>query len=188
VSETVDHGCNDDRSLNLHKATILDWMYHDLRNETDLHVNLCVRASLTAAEAVMVAIANWKTGNDRLLPRFNEPSTVYDKRTLTIRDCLIISSSVNGRGAAEYVLCDYQRPYLDSDDYEGRMGAFLYSEDSDFSLHIIILINMVGRNSNCVSECRHDRDTNTSMIDVRMKQKPGMSCRKTVCLNDCMVV
>ena len=79
-------------------------------------------------------------GNSRPLPRFSEPSAVYDKRTLTIKDRSATLSTVNGRVAVEYVLGDYQRSYLDDDDYEKRMGILHYREDEGaFYLHIVLL-------------------------------------------------
>lgn len=58
--------------------------------------------------------------------RFSEPSAVYDKRMLTIKDRSATLSTVNGRVAVEYVLGDYQRSYLDDGDYETRMGTLHY--------------------------------------------------------------
>jgi IS605 OrfB family transposase len=137
---TVDHGRNDDGYLILNKSKIHDKMYYDLRDETDLPANLCVRAYSKAVEAMKSTVADWKKGNSRPLPRFNKPSAVYDKRTLTIKDRSATLSTVNGRVAVEYVLGDYQRSYLDSDDYEQRMGTLHYHEDEDeFYLHIVLL-------------------------------------------------
>jgi putative transposase len=37
------------------------------------------------------------------------------------------------------VLGEYQRSYLEDDDYEKRMGTLHYSEENDaFSLHVVI--------------------------------------------------
>ncbi|WP_255192423.1 RNA-guided endonuclease InsQ/TnpB family protein [Natronobeatus ordinarius] len=136
---TVRHGRNDDGYLILNKSTIHDKVYHDLRDETDLPANLCVRAYSKAVEAMKSTVADWKKGNSRPLPRFNEPSAVYDKRTLTIKDRSATLSTINGRVAVDYVLGDYQKSYLDDDDYEKRMGTLHYREDEDaFYLHIVI--------------------------------------------------
>ena len=136
---TVQHGRNDDGYLILNKSTIHDKVYHDLRDETDLPANLCVRAYSKAVEAMKSTVADWKKGNSRPLPRFNKPSAVYDKRTLTIKDRSATLSTINGRVAVDYVLGDYQKSYLDDDEYEKRMGTLHYREDEDaFYLHIVI--------------------------------------------------
>jgi len=136
---TVQHGRNDDGYLILNKSTIHDQVYHDLRDETDLPANLCVRAYSKAVEAMKSTVADWKKGDSRPLPRFNEPSAVYDKRTVTIKDRSATLSTINGRVAVDYVLGDYQKSYLDDDDYEKRMGTLHYREDEDtFYRHIVI--------------------------------------------------
>ena len=136
---TVKHGRNDDGYLILNKSKIHDRVYHNLRDETNLPANLCIRPYSTAVEAMKSTVADWKKGNSRPLPRFNEPSAVYDKRTLTIKDRSATLSTINGRVAVDYVLGDYQKSYLDDDDYEKRMGTLHYHEDEDaFYLHIVI--------------------------------------------------
>ncbi|WP_157972658.1 RNA-guided endonuclease InsQ/TnpB family protein [Haloprofundus halophilus] len=137
---TVEHGRNNDGYLILNKSKIHDKVYYDLRDETDLPANLCVRAYSKAVESMKSTVAEWKKGNSRPLPRFGESSAVYDKRTLTIKDRSATLSTINGRVAVEYVLGDYQRSYLDDDDYEKRMGTLHYREDDDsFYLHIVLL-------------------------------------------------
>ena len=136
---TVQHGRNDDGYLVLNKSTIHDEVYHGLRDETDLPANLCVGAYSKAVEAMKSTVADWKKGDSRPLPRFNEPSAVYDKRTLTIEDRSATLSTIKGRVAVDYVLGDYQKSYLDDDDYEKRMGTLHYREDEGaFYLHIVI--------------------------------------------------
>ncbi|MFC5367163.1 RNA-guided endonuclease InsQ/TnpB family protein [Salinirubrum litoreum] len=136
---TVQHGRNNDGYLILNKSTIHDEVYHDLRDETDLPANLCVRAYSKAVEAMKSTVADWKKGTSRPLPQFNELSAVYDKRTLTIKDRSATISTINGRVAVDYVLGDYQKSYLDDDDYEKRMGTLHYREDEEaFYLHIVI--------------------------------------------------
>ncbi|WP_201741628.1 RNA-guided endonuclease InsQ/TnpB family protein [Salinigranum halophilum] len=84
-------------------------------------------------------VVDWRKGNSRPPPRFNEPSAVYDKRTLTIKDRSATLSTINGRVAVKYVLGDYQKSYLDDDDYQKRMGTLHYREEQDaFYLHIVI--------------------------------------------------
>jgi IS605 OrfB family transposase len=136
---TVKHGRNDDGYLILNKSTIHDQVYHDLRDETDLPANLCVRAYSKAVESMKSTVADWKKGDSRPLPRFNEPSAVYDKRTVTIKDRSATLSTINGRVAVDYVIGDYQKSSLDDDDYEKRMGTLHYREDEGtFYLHIVI--------------------------------------------------
>ncbi|WP_049934474.1 RNA-guided endonuclease InsQ/TnpB family protein [Haloplanus natans] len=136
---TVEHGKNDDGYLILNKSTIHDKVYHGLRDETCLPANLCVRAYSKAVEAMRSTVTDWKKGNSRPLPQFNKPSAVYDKRTLTIKDRSATLSTIDGRVAVEYVLGDYQKSYLDDDDYEKRMGTLHYRENEDaFYLHIVI--------------------------------------------------
>ncbi|OYR41600.1 RNA-guided endonuclease TnpB family protein [Halorubrum sp. Eb13] len=136
---TVEHGRNGDGYLILNKSKIHDEVYYDLRDETDLPANLCVRAYSKAVESMKSTVADWKKGNSRPLPRFNELSAVYDKRTLTIKDRSATLSTINGRVTVDYVLGDYQKSYLDDDDYEKRMGTLHYREDEEaFYLHIVV--------------------------------------------------
>ncbi len=84
-------------------------------------------------------VADWENGNSRPLPSFDEPSAVYDKRTLTIKDEYATLSTVNGRVEADFVLGEYQRSYLEDDDYEKRMGTLHYRPGEDsFYLHVVI--------------------------------------------------
>ncbi|WP_436907980.1 RNA-guided endonuclease InsQ/TnpB family protein [Halosimplex marinum] len=136
---TIAHGRDDDGDLILNKSTIHDEVYHDLRDETDLPANLVVRAYSKAIEAIKSTVAEWEKANSRPLPSFDEPSAVYDKRTLTIKNEYATLSTVNGRVEAEFVLGEYQRSYLEDDDYEKRMGTLHYRPDEDaFSLHVVI--------------------------------------------------
>jgi putative transposase len=136
---TVQNGRNNDGYLILNTSKIHDEVYHDLRDETALPANLCVRAYSKAVEAMKSTVADWKKGNSRPLPRFNKPSAVYDKRTLTIKNRSATLSTINGRVAVDYVLGDYQKSYLDDDDYEKRMGTLHYREEEEaFYLHIVI--------------------------------------------------
>jgi putative transposase len=140
ANHTVQNARNDDGYLILNKSKIHDVVYYDLREKTDLPANLCVRAYSKAVEAMKSTVAEWKKGNSRPLPRFSESSAVYDKRTLTIKDESATLSTVNGRVAVDYILGDYQRSYLDDDDYEKRMGTLHYRENEDaFYLHIVLL-------------------------------------------------
>jgi IS605 OrfB family transposase len=148
---TVENGRNDDGYLILNKSTIHDEVYYDLRERTGLPSNLCIRAYSKAVEAMKSTVADWKQGESRPLPRFNEPSAVYDKRTLTIRDRSATLSTVNGRVEVEYVLGDYQRSYLDDDEYERRMGTLHYREDDGaFYLHIVVMKEVEERDGNRV--------------------------------------
>ncbi len=137
---TVENGRNDDGHLILNKSKIHDRVYYDLRDRTDLPANLCVRAYSAAVEAMKSTVDDWKAGKSRPLPSFGEPSAIYDKRTLTIKDRSATLATVTGRVEVEYVLGDYQRSYLDDDEYERRMGTLHYREDLDaFYLHIVLL-------------------------------------------------
>ena len=136
---TIDHGKNKDGDLILNKSTIHDEVYHDLRDETELPANLVVRAYSKAVEAMKSTVAEWEKGNSRPLPSFDQPSAVYDKRTLTIKDEYATLSTVNGRVEADFVLGKYQRSYLQDDDYEKRMGTLHYRRgENAFYLHITI--------------------------------------------------
>jgi hypothetical protein len=137
---TVQNGRNDDSYIVLNKSKIHDRVYYDLRDRTGLTSNLCIRAYSKAVEAMKSTVADWKDGKSRPLPSFDQPSAVYDKRTLTINDRSATLSTVNGRVEAEYVLGDYQRSYSDDDEYERRMGTLHYREDEDvFYLHIVVM-------------------------------------------------
>ena len=136
---TVQNGRDDTGYLILNKSTIHDRVYYDLRDETDLPANLCIRAYSKAVEAMKSTVADWKKGNSRPLPRFNKPSAVYDKRTLTIKERSATLSPIDGRVAVDYVLGDYQKSYLDDNDYKKRIGTLHYREDEDaFYLHIVM--------------------------------------------------
>jgi len=71
---TVENGRNDDGCLILNRSTIHDKVYYDLRDRTDLPSNLCIRAYSTAVEAMNSTVPDWKKGNSRPLPHFDEPS------------------------------------------------------------------------------------------------------------------
>ena len=88
ANHTVENGRNDDGYLILSKSQIHDEVYYDLRDRTDLPSNLCIRAYSKAVEAMNSTVEDWKDGESRPLPSFDQPSAVYDKRTLTIRDPL----------------------------------------------------------------------------------------------------
>jgi len=136
---TVQNGRDDKGYLILNKSTIHDRVYYDLRDETDLPANLCIRAYSKAVEAMKSTVADWKKGNSRPLPQFNKPSAVYDKRTLTIKERSATLSTIDGRVAVDYVLGDYQKSYLDDNDYDKRIGTLHYREDEDaFYLHIVM--------------------------------------------------
>jgi len=148
---TVENGRNDDGYLILNKSTIHDEVYYDLRDRTDLPSNLCIRAYSKAVEAMKSTVEDWKNGESRPLPSFNQPSAIYDKRTLTIRDRSATLSTVNGRVEAEYALGEYQRSYLDDDEYERRMGTLHYRESEDaFYLHIVLLKDVEERDGDRV--------------------------------------
>jgi putative transposase len=148
---TVQNGRNDEGYLILNKSKIHHWVYHDLRDETDLPANLCIRAYSKALKAMKSTVADWKHGTSRPLPRFDTPSAVYDKRTLTIKNRSATLSTINGRVAVDYVLRDYQRSYLDDEEYEKRMGTLHYSEDEDaFYLHIVIKKDVEERDGSTV--------------------------------------
>ena len=148
---TVENARNDGGYLILSTSKIHDRVYYNLRDETDLPANLCVRAYSKAVEAMKSTVADWKKGKSRPLPRFTEPSATYDKRTLTIKDRSATLSTINGRVAVDYVLGDYQQSYLKDDDYEKRMGTLHYREDENaFYLHIVIKKVVDERDGNTV--------------------------------------
>jgi putative transposase len=139
ANHTVENGRDEAGDLVLNKSTIHDEVYHDLRDETDLPANLVVRAYSKAVEAMKSTVAAWKKGNSRPLPTFDQPSAVYDKRTLTIKDDYCTLSTIDGRVKADFVFGDYQRDYLEDDDYEKRMGTLHYRPDEDaFYLHVVV--------------------------------------------------
>ena len=76
ANHTVEHGRNDDGYLILNKSTIHDKLYYDLRERTNLPSNLCIRAYSKAVEAMKSTVENWKDGESRPLPSFDQSSTV----------------------------------------------------------------------------------------------------------------
>jgi IS605 OrfB family transposase len=136
---TIEHGKDEEGNHILNKSTIHDEVYYELRDKTDLPANLVVRAYSKAVEAMKSTVAAWQTGNSRPLPSFDGDSVTYDKRTLTINDEYATLSTVDGRVEADFVLGEYQRSYLEDDDYEKRMGTLHYRENDDaFYLHVVI--------------------------------------------------
>jgi len=139
VNYSIENGRNDDGYLITAKTNIHDKVYHDLRDVTGLPANLCVRAYSKAVEMMKSTVADWKEGNSRPVPTFDQPTVVYDKRTLTINDRSATLSTVESRVEVGFDIGDYQADYLDDDDYEKRMGTLHYDEqDDDFYLHIVI--------------------------------------------------
>nr|WP_254612489.1 transposase [Haloterrigena gelatinilytica] len=139
VNYSIENGRNDDGYLITAKTNIHDKVYHDLRDVTDLPANLCVRAYSKAIEMMKSTVADWKKGNSRPVPTFDQPTVVYDKRTLTINERSATLSTVESRVEVGFDIGDYQADYLDDDDYEKRMGTLHYDEqEDDFHLHIVI--------------------------------------------------
>lgn len=66
-------------------------MYHDLRDETDLPANLVVRSYSKAVEMLKSTVEDWKQSNSRPLPAFDQPTVVYDKRTLASKTSMRLS-------------------------------------------------------------------------------------------------
>ncbi|WP_255198827.1 RNA-guided endonuclease InsQ/TnpB family protein [Halorarius litoreus] len=146
---TVKHGRNSDGYFILNKARLHDELYYNLREETDLPSNLCIRAYSKALDAIKTTVADWKVGIKSSVPEFREPSAVYDKRTLTIKDRSATLSTINGRVSVDYVIGDYQRSYLNDDSYERRMGTLHYREDEDrYYLHIVLVKEVEERGGN----------------------------------------
>jgi hypothetical protein len=84
-------------------------------------------------------VADWKKGNSRPVPTFDQPTVVYDKRTLTIKDRSATLPTVNSRVEVGFELGAYQVGYLDNDNYQKRMGTLHYNEHTDqFYLHILV--------------------------------------------------
>ncbi|WP_210424103.1 transposase [Halorussus ruber] len=139
VNYSIENGRTDDGYLITAKTTIHDEVYHDLRGVTDLPANLCVRAYSKAVEMMKSTVADWKQGNSRPVPTFDQPTVVYDKRTLTINDRSATLSTVESRVEVNFDIGEYQANYLDDDDYEKRMGTLHYdNQEDEFYLHIVI--------------------------------------------------
>ncbi|ELZ23802.1 IS1341-type transposase [Haloterrigena salina JCM 13891] len=139
VNYSIENGRNDDGYFITAKTNIHDQVYHDLRDVTDLPANLCVRAYSKAVEMIKSTVADWKNGNSRPVPSFDQPIVVYDKRILTINERSATLSTVESRVEVGFDIGEYQADYLDDDDYEKRMGTLHYDEqEDDFYLHIVI--------------------------------------------------
>lgn len=139
VNYTIQNVENDDGYYITSKSQIHDKVYHDLREQTELPANLCVRAYSKAIEMLKSTIEDWKRGNTRPVPEYSQTTIVYDKRTLTINDESATLSTIDGRVTADFNFGQYQKDYLEDDDYEKRMGTLHYDEEADqFYLHIVI--------------------------------------------------
>lgn len=121
------------------KKGLHDAVYHDLRDQTNLPANLCVRAYSQAGDMLKSTIADWKKGTCRELPVFSKETVIYDKRTLTIKDRSATLATVNGRVPVDFEIGSYQRDYLDDDEYEKRMRTLHYdAHDDEYYLHIVL--------------------------------------------------
>jgi IS605 OrfB family transposase len=139
VNYSIKHGHDSDGYLITTKSAIHDEVYYELRERTDLPANLCVRAYSEAVGMLKSTVADWKKGNSRPVPTFDQPTVVYDKRTLTIKDRSATLSTVNSRVEVGFELGAYQVGYLDNDNYQKRMGTLHYNEHTDqFYLHILV--------------------------------------------------
>jgi len=137
ASEWCWHGSDDGYHVTS-KAKAERALYDQLRDETNLTVNLVQKGVRRAVEAVKSGVARLKRGERTSQPYFSADSAVYDKRSATFYRDHVSLSTVNGRVKCDYTLPDdpdrHPRTYLEDEDYEFRM-ANLQRRDGEWFLH-----------------------------------------------------
>lgn len=140
----ADAGWKEDALKVYNKNKLHDQTYNQIREKTDLHANLVIRARDRASEAIKGCVERLKKGEKASKPRFTSDSISYDKRSLTVwldkERCSI--STVEGRIHADFQVPEnnsYYEKYLDSDEWEVRQSTVEkheYEDREPYYLHL----------------------------------------------------
>jgi len=117
-------------------------IYDDIRDETDLHADLCVGAANHAADVLSSVVERMKDGERTSKPAFTSNTTVYNTNAITYFDgyCSLAAYG-GGRVHAEYVYPDdsVQAEYMESDEWTKQGAKLRYDYQIDtYYLHVSV--------------------------------------------------
>jgi IS605 OrfB family transposase len=117
-------------------------VYDDIREETDLHADLCVGAANHAADVLTSVVEKMKAGERVSQPVFTANTTVYNTNAITYFDGYCSLAAYGGsRVHAEYVYPDdsIQAEYMESDDWTKQGAKLRYDHQTDtYYLHVSV--------------------------------------------------
>lgn len=118
-------------------------VYKRVREQTELHSDLCIGAVNHASEALRSAVERMKDGKRVGKPTFTATTTVYNTNAVSYFGGYCTLAAFGGRIHAEYVYPDDedcpQARYL-SDEWESKGATLHYDHDSDdYYLHITVV-------------------------------------------------
>ena len=117
-------------------------IYDDIRDETNLHADLCVGAANHAAEVLSSVVKKMKDGGRTSKPVFTLNTTVYNTNAITYFDGYCSLAAYGGsRVHAEYVYPDdsIQAEYMESDEWTKQGAKLRYDHQTDtYYLHVSV--------------------------------------------------
>jgi putative transposase len=133
---------DDDGYVITSRTRLQSLVYNEVREETELHSDLCIGAVNHAAEALRSVVERMKHGKRAGKPTFTATTTVYNTNAVSYFDEYCTLAAFGGRIRAEYVYPDGedcpQTRYL-SDEWETNGATLHYERDSgDYYLHITV--------------------------------------------------
>ena len=117
-------------------------VYDDIRDDTDLHADLCVGAANHAADVLTSVVEKMKAGERTSKPVFTSNTTVYNTSAISYFDGYCSLAAYGGsRVHAEYVYPDdsIQAEYIESDEWQKKGAKLRYDHQSDtYYLHVSV--------------------------------------------------
>jgi IS605 OrfB family transposase len=109
-------------------------IYDDIREDTNLHADLCVGAANHAADVLSSVVEKMKDGERTSKPVFTSNTTVYNTNAITYFDGYCSLAAYGGsRVHAEYVYPDdsIQAEYMESDEWTKQGAKLRYDRQTD---------------------------------------------------------
>lgn len=117
-------------------------VYDDIREDTDLHADLCVGAANHAADVLTSVVEKMKDGERVSQPEFTSNTTVYNTNAITYFDGYCSLAAYGGsRVHAEYVYPEnsIQAEYMERDEWQKQGAKLRYDRQSDtYYLHVSV--------------------------------------------------
>jgi IS605 OrfB family transposase len=117
-------------------------IYDDIRDETNLHADLCVGAANHAADVLESVVEKMKGGKRTSKPVFTSNTTVYNTNAITYFDGYCSLAAYGGsRVHAEYIYPDdsIQAEYMESDEWTKQGAKLRYDHQTDtYYLHVSV--------------------------------------------------
>ena len=114
-------------------------IYDDIREETDLHADLCVGAANHAADTLTSVVEKMKDGEQVSQPVYTSNTTVYNTNAITYFDGYCSLAAYGGRRIhAEYIYPEdsIQTEYMESDEWQKQGAKLRYDPQTDtYYLH-----------------------------------------------------